>query len=208
MQPGILPEAAQQQKYALLKQAAEAGFPRAMNEVGVALMEGAGVAKDTGAALAWLKLAAARGVPDALYNQGLLHLDEAEVAVQYFERAAAAGSHQPFFNLGVAYLQGRGVDVNASAAAEWFELDGSSQGLHILSTIYRDTDTAAAERWRLKAAHAGSAAACWEVYAQQAADGTPDDDERTRWLYRAARFGDTRARDLIMAMRQRQRQEL
>ena len=101
--------------------------------------------------------AAERGVPDALHNQGLLHLDAPSVAVDLFEQAAHAGSHQPYFNLGVAYLQGRGVAANATRASEWFQLDGSAQALHILSTIHRDTfkDTEGAKGWRLKAAQVG-----------------------------------------------------
>jgi hypothetical protein len=108
---GISQAVALRQKYDLLLASARLKFPRAMNEVGVALMDGTGTAPNPEAARMWFRRAWKHGEPDALYNEGLLHLAKPAEAVELFHRASDAGSDKAFFNLGVAYQRGVGGTV-------------------------------------------------------------------------------------------------
>ena len=57
---------AELRKFELLRAAAKGGLARAMNEVGVAYMEGSGIDPNPTAAQMWLRRAAKLGEPDAL----------------------------------------------------------------------------------------------------------------------------------------------
>lgn len=82
---------------AILRRAAEAGDPGAMNLLGFRLLEGTGGPPDEAEAARWARRAAEAGHAEAMYGLGLLHeegrgvpRDEGEAA-RWFRRAEAAG---------------------------------------------------------------------------------------------------------------------
>lgn len=196
-------------KASWLHKAAEGGFARAMNEYGVACMNGAGVEMDTDLAMSWFSRAAFAGEPDGHYNLGLLALgrgDEA-AAVTHFRTGAEVGSTQAMFNFAVALYQGRGVEQDHEAAATWFEREGGAESLSLLSTIV--DNPVRANAFRRRAAAAGDRAACHTlVLAAMAAE--EGNAVGRRWLECATKGADADAlfelghvwfnKDLVIAM--------
>ena len=103
--------------------AAAQGDAHAMASLGLMAMDGRGGAKDPKEGRRWLERAAAQGEPTASYNLALILLgsgtDDAKAA-EHFRRAADAEIGPAQHDLGVLYLQGRGVGKDAGKAAEWF----------------------------------------------------------------------------------------
>ena len=128
-------------KFKWLRAAAKAGFSRAQNEVGVAYMNGDGVAANLQTANMWLRRAS-MFEPDALFNRALLLLqtstspNKLAEAVALFAEAAEAGSHSAMFNLGVAYFKGRGVTVDLDLAEHWFTKEGSAEASYSIAQMY------------------------------------------------------------------------
>lgn len=76
----------------------------------------------------WLRLAAAKGYPDAMGRLGhlmTLHMgrrpDLQRQGLDWMERAAAAGSRAVFWSLGEAMQLGYGTEPDSVAAVKWFE---------------------------------------------------------------------------------------
>jgi len=141
MQPGISAAAAAVKKFKWLRAAAKAGFSRAQNELGVAYMNGDGVAANLQTAKMWLRRAS-KFEPDANFNLALLLLhtssspNKLAEAVALFAEAAEAGSRSAMFNLGVAYFKGRGVDVDFDLAEHWFTKEGSAEASYSIAQMY------------------------------------------------------------------------
>ena len=203
--PGMSPADAAAAKFSLLRAAARGKFPRAMNEVGVSYMDGIGVEVDRKASSMWLKRAAKFGEADAIYNEGLLHLDDPAVAVDYFKRAAEAGSKIAWFNLGVAYQRGAGVGaVNLDEAARYFELDGGADAAARLAALLREgtetrgPDLDAANKWLAQACTLGSVSSCFELADADASNR--EMDKAAGWLKKAAQHGDGNAAAQLSAL--------
>ncbi len=145
-----------------LERSARAGFTRAANEYGQRLVEGSGGAvKNVKEGRAWLEISARAGEPEGLYNLGLLEVtspggDEA-TAVSLFRQAAERGLSLGAANMGVAYLNGKGVAKDARAAQEWFERAGDTRSLLLAARLAKSHgDEAAVERILMRAAKGGS----------------------------------------------------
>ena len=168
-------------------------------------MEGHGVDIDTKASSMWLKRAAKFGEADAIYNEGLLHLDTPAVAVDYFKRAVEAGSHIAYFNLGVAYQRGAGVPVDLDEAARYFIRDGGADASARLAELYKDStgtrgpDPASATKWLARACTLGSAPSCFELAEADASSGNMS--KAAGWLEKAAEHGDKNAAAQLNAFR-------
>lgn len=111
---------------ALLRRAADRGFPMAQYRLAKAYERGEGVAVDLAVARQWTERAAASGNRRAMHDLGVYFargegapLDES-AAFRWFRQAAELGVADSQYNLGVLYQQGRGVNASASEALFWF----------------------------------------------------------------------------------------
>ncbi len=117
-------EQGQVQALPLFRQAAELGDPRAMVELGEAVLAGDGQEKDE--ALRWFRKAAATGDTLAMLNLGVMYdsgngvSEDYEVAVSWYAQAAAGGNPPAMYNLGRMYEKGRGVARNLAKAQELY----------------------------------------------------------------------------------------
>jgi hypothetical protein len=135
-----------------LRKSAAAGFERARNELGMALLERAPA--EGRAALA---AAAAAGEPEALYNnatQAVREGGDARAAVRAFAAAAAAGVRPALFNVGVALFKGAGAEKDVAAAARWFAAAGDAKALGLAADIAVSLGWANASALRARAAAA------------------------------------------------------
>jgi localization factor PodJL len=114
---------APQQRLAAL---AVAGNARAQEVLGLAYVDGDGVAVNEAEGAKWLERAATRGQAVAAYRLGTLYerghgvaADHAK-ATRWYAVAAEAGNRKAMHNLAVAYAQGTGVQKDISLAARWF----------------------------------------------------------------------------------------
>lgn len=111
---------------ALLRRAADRGFPMAQYRLAKLYERGEGVPADLTTARQWTERAAAAGNRRAMHDLGVYFargegapLDEA-AAFRWFRQAAELGVADSQYNLGVLYQQGRGVNASPSEALFWF----------------------------------------------------------------------------------------
>jgi localization factor PodJL len=110
-----------------LTDAAEAGDPVALFEIGARYTEGRGVASDLSEAANWYRLSADRGFPPAQYRLGNLFEKgtgierDLDKALAYYEQAAAAGNASAMHNLAVLNASGAEGGPDYAAAADWFK---------------------------------------------------------------------------------------
>lgn len=111
---------------ALLRRAADRGFPMAQYRLAKLYERGEGVRTDLTVARQWTERAAAAGNRRAMHDLGVYFArgegaprDEA-AAFRWFRQAAELGVADSQYNLGILYQQGRGVGASASEALFWF----------------------------------------------------------------------------------------
>ena len=104
------------------------GDSGAAYEYGVALIAGAGVAQDKAAAKEQFLKAADKGIAGALYNLGVLALQQGDgkdadfaTAAGLFRRAAEAGDAEAAYSYGVLVREGKGVALDTDEAAKWLK---------------------------------------------------------------------------------------
>lgn len=107
---------------------ANAGQPKAQEVLGLAYLDGDGIAVNEAEGAKWLQRAAAQGEVVAAYRLGTLYerghgvaADPAKAA-RWYAVAAKAGNRKAMHNLAVAYAQGSGVRKDLFLAAHWFSL--------------------------------------------------------------------------------------
>jgi localization factor PodJL len=109
-----------------LADAAAAGDPGALFEIGVRYTEGRGVGADLSEAANWYKLAADRGYAPAQYRLANLFEKGTGVdrdlgrAMTYYRQAAEAGNASAMHNLAVLYASGPESQPDYATAVEWF----------------------------------------------------------------------------------------
>lgn len=112
-----------QQRLATL---AVSGNAKAQEVLGLAYLDGDGLAVNEAEGAKWLERAAARGQAVAAWRLGTLYERGQGVAAdpvkatQWYEVAAKGGNRKAMHNLAVAYAQGSGVRKDLSLAAQWF----------------------------------------------------------------------------------------
>lgn len=134
----------------VLRRAAEAGEPRAMNHLGHMAQDGLGGPEDPGAAFAWYRQAAEAGDAYGLLNMGAVYReglgvsqDDAE-AVKWWRRAADAGSVEALTNLGFMYQHGLHVPRDEKRAIKLFFQAGQlGDGLafHNMAIIFEEVSS-------------------------------------------------------------------
>lgn len=130
--------------FAAFEQAAKAGRPEAMIELGRLLLDGAGVPKDPRAAADWFRKAALKGSSEGQYLLGVLTYDgldgesDPSTAATWFAKAAAGGNAEAAYNLAVFYEEGTGVPRNMNKAIELYRQSangGVLEAEHTLGSI-------------------------------------------------------------------------
>ncbi len=156
---------------AVLREAAEAGDPKAWFEIGNRYAEGRGVAADMKAAALWYESAAEAGLAPAQYRFANM-LEKATGierdvprAIELYEKAAAKGNASAMHNLAVLHAMGASGRTDNEAAARNFTkaaelgVRDSQFNLAILAAkgVGMKQDLAAAYKWLAIVAEAGDA---------------------------------------------------
>lgn len=187
----------------LYQKAAATGLRSAMARLGLALIEGRGIARpDPITGESWLRRAALAGdveaaalVGDLYAKGGDLPPNFAEAAV-WFQRAAEGGHAMAARALGMLYLTGAGVPRNADEAAVWFERAGRAGDFAsqvdlanlVLQGSVRDGDPDRMRSWFEQAAESGDLVAAFNFsVCLSRGFGVDRDPERAAfWMHRAA----------------------
>lgn len=154
-----------------LRDAAEAGDPRAQFEIAAMYTEGQVTAQDYSAAAMWYGRAAGSGFAPAAYRLGNLYeygrgVDEdLEEAKRWYQAAAQAGNRMAMHNLAALYAGGQLETQDFASAALWFERAawlGVKDSQFNLGMLYArglgvDQDFVQSYRWFALAALGGDA---------------------------------------------------
>ena len=111
---------------ASINAAALSGSDRAQLELGLAYLNGAGVAEDDTRAAHWLESSATTGDAVAqywlatLFEHGKGEPASAAEAIRWYEAAALQGNLKAMYKLAVSYAEGWGTRQNYGEAARWF----------------------------------------------------------------------------------------
>lgn len=177
-----------QKAYELFEQAAENDEKEAYYDLGMMNLYGEGVPKNREKAFYWFEKAANTGDDSAVAQIGTIYLKDESVrdydlALSFFNQAAAKGNLTAEFYLGLMFVQGLGVKQDYQTALEWFKKASHPQhafgmtGVHPISIqavinigrIYAEglveaEDSKSAEPWFEKACYLNSEQACelWE----------------------------------------------
>ncbi|WP_105437137.1 SEL1-like repeat protein [Neorhizobium sp. T25_13] len=109
-----------------LADAAAAGDPNALFEIGARFTDGKGVKSDLSEAANWYKLAADRGLAPAqyrlanLFEKGTGVSRDLTKAMTYYKQAADAGNASAMHNLAVLQASGAAGQPDYAAAVSWF----------------------------------------------------------------------------------------
>ena len=107
--------------------AAEMGYAKAQNCLGICLLHGEGAPRDPVGGFTWLKRAADAGHAAAQNSVGHALLtghgveEDKALAVVYYRRSADQGNATAMNNVGVCYRDGNGVPRNPSVAVLWLK---------------------------------------------------------------------------------------
>lgn len=110
-----------------LREAAAAGDPKALYEIGNRYAEGRGVAENMARAVEWYEQAAAQGLAPAqyrvgsLYEKGIGTQRDVAAAKRWYEQAAESGNASAMHNLAVLHAMGADGKTDNNAAARWFQ---------------------------------------------------------------------------------------
>ena len=123
----------------------------------------------------------------------------AEVGPLALREAADAGDPKALFEIGSRYAEGRGVKLDMTTAAKWYERAadvGYAPAQYRIGNFHEKgtgvaRDIGKAKTWYQLAAEQGNASAMHNLAVLYAmgADGTPDNDSAARWFIRAAELG-------------------
>lgn len=183
---------------------AEAGDPRAQNDVGVMYGRGLGVAQSYPDAVVWLTRSAEQGNPHAQSTLGYLYYRARgvernyELAALWSRRAAEQGVAAAQSNLGLLYDKGQGVRQDYAQAVHWYRLaaeQGFPQAQRNLGSMYEHGHGVAVDPLQAYAwygvASAGGDEVALELRARLAARMTDEQLARAREIARElhGRFG-------------------
>ncbi|GAB4344453.1 MAG: hypothetical protein Kow006_00440 [Gammaproteobacteria bacterium] len=110
----------------LYRQAAQAGYAPAMNNLGAMYEEGLGVARDLAQALSWYRRAAELGEPHAQHSFAMMLIEgrgierDVGAGLRWLEQAARLGHASACADLGRFYAAGRHVDKDLEKAIHWW----------------------------------------------------------------------------------------
>ena len=196
-----------------LKKTAEEGDPDGLYGVGLAYFYGWGVEEDREKGIRSFESACDAGSVFAMAH--ILHLLfvtheyvlSKEKAVEYSKKAAAKGLSEGQLYLGIAYMEGAGVERDYRKAADLFRKSanqGNSEARNSLGYLYSEglgvrKDEAKAFKLFRNAASAGNANAMYQVgICYEFGAGVSEDLEKAmEWYTEAADGGDTFAMERL-----------
>ncbi|MDO8544331.1 MAG: LysM peptidoglycan-binding domain-containing protein [Opitutaceae bacterium] len=173
----VSPVVRAQADLATIRARAEQGEPEALNALGNAYANGAGVPQDFAQALRCYQQAAERGLAPAHFNLGMMHelgrgvAANPAAAFPHYLKAAELGFGPAQFNVGNMYANGIGVRQDHFEAALWFRQAADrniAEAQYNLALAYElgrgvAKDEAAAQRWYRVAAAQGYARAQYNL---------------------------------------------
>ena len=191
------------------RKAAEQGYDKAQNNLGVKCRDGRGTERDLAEALRWFRRAAEQGDAISQSNIGAMYRDGNGVkrsypeAIRWFRMAADQGDALAQFYMAGMYFAGWGVAEDANEGVKWLRKavnQNSVEAQYVLGLCYATgngivKDLSEAAKWYRKAAEQGNMAAqnelglCYE-------DGkgvTQDKQEAVHWYRKAAEQGFARS---------------
>lgn len=121
--------------------------PTALNALGIAYLNGLGVAKDSTTAIKLLEKAGECGSANAYYNLGLImknaprEKQDFTKALSYFDKGAKSGALNCCYLAGYMYYKGLGCEQNYKRAVEYFKKDETRISLscqYMLGLCYRN----------------------------------------------------------------------
>ena len=121
--------------------------PTAQNALGIAYLNGLGVAQDSTMAIKCLEEAGRCGSANAYYNLGLLMKNaphdrqDFAKALRYFEEGAKSGALNCCYLAGYMYYKGLGCEQDYKRAVEYFKKDETGRSLscqYMLGLCYRN----------------------------------------------------------------------
>ena len=197
---------------------AQAGLPRAQNNIGACFAEGLGVPRDRELALKWLQLAADAGDPvgernyAAFHMQGLSGTDpDYRTAAEYYRRAAQKGDAPAQDMLSWMLLEGGVTTADPVEARRWGEraaAAGIASAMTRLGMLYHNAlgvkrDPGKALDWWRRGAEKGDADAQAMLGAAcHMGNGTARDGVAAlAWLIRATNGGSTLAQPFMDPVR-------
>jgi len=188
-----------------LRRQAEAGDPKAQNQLGFKYSVGDGVTPNFDEALKWYRKAAEQGLAEAQNNLGVKYYngqgvtqDYAE-AVKWYRKAAEQGYATAQHNLGAMYAKGEGVTRDYTEAVKWYRKaaeQGEANAQNNLGFMYENgrgvtQDYTEAVKWYRKAAEQGLASAQYNLglMYKNGRGVTQDYTEAAKWYRKAAEQG-------------------
>ena len=187
-----------------LKRAVDSGDAGSASSLGYMYLTGDGIESDKSEAERFLLIAADAGNSVAMCNLGVLYSDSDPCrSMDWFMRAAEAGSVRGMKNIAAAYSIGQGVPVDKKVSAEWYSKAaeaGDVDSMCVLASILRNGDgvktdkVRAAELYRM-AAETGDMGAQYDLaFMLDSGEGIPQDrEEAERYFRLSADQGDTDA---------------
>ena len=115
------------------RQAADLGYAKAQYNLGLAYLQGQGVAKNDQEGINWFRKAADQNFAPAQYNVGIAYAQGQGVekdprqAVEWLQKAAKQGFDPAQYKLGIMLYQGQGVARDPVMAYVWLSL-AAAQG--------------------------------------------------------------------------------
>jgi len=144
-----------------LSSAAQLGVAEAQYALGTLYANGRGVARDDAQAVKWLKAAAAQGYAPSQIALGKVYVAGEGVPRDYAEAMRdfrSANTPEAWYQLGLMYQQGLGVEVSEAEAAIWWlkaAQRGSMEAQLAMGRLYQDRDPVEAYSWFSLAAAGG-----------------------------------------------------
>ena len=187
-----------------LKRAVDSGDVGSASSLGYMYLTGDGIESDRSEAERFLLIAADAGNSVAMCNLGVLYSDSDPCrSMDWFMRAAEAGSVRGMKNIAAAYSIGQGVPLDKKVSAEWYSKAaeaGDVDSMCVLASILRNGDgveidkARAAELYRM-AAETGDMGAQYDLaFMLDSGEGIPQDrEEAERYFRLSADQGDTDA---------------
>ncbi|WCM25745.1 sel1 repeat family protein [Sphingomonas sp. QA11] len=186
-----------EERAAFVRQAAEAGLAEAQAVYGQMLLDGAGVATDTAAALDWFTRAAAQhhlmaiNMVGRCYDLGWGTAPDKARAAECYRIAAGRGLDWGMYNYATLLALGHGVAEDKAAALDWFQQAaalGNAKAINFVGSFHEDgwvvpRDMAKAARCYARAAQGGDFRGCFNHARMLGAAGKTE--EAIGWLKRA-----------------------
>lgn len=192
------------------KRAAEQGTLEAQYSIGLAYHDARGVLQDENEAVRWIHLAADRGYCLAQCWMGGCcdAAGKQEEGFHWYLLAAGNGFSDAQYNVGLAYVFGRGVAKDEKEGLRWFQLaadQGDREAQNYIGVYHNHglggviVDVTEAVRWFHLAAEQGNLDAqanLGEIYFN-GCGVVKDEVEGLRWLRRSAEKGNVRAQQCL-----------